>query len=353
MASGFAVLLLGRMAGRFYAALFAQRGWFVVPDVTTVANVKLAAIGLTLVGCYVYAYSRVVHGNDRFGVMAVLTLAWAGLMGLELAGVNTDGTLLALTAAGATAVVAGSLTGSRATASAGRVGVVLGGAAGGLLACNRVLGGDANWPLLVLTAGHTALVWLTAACTRKGDGRAAVVGLTAVLGCVVAVVLNAVSGLSLPQKLELFATAGGLALVAAGLVRWRQEATNEPGQQDTLVDVNLWIGSLLATIPMTLGLLINRFTDGGGWWQATHEMGVLAIGLSLVGVGVLARLRATTLAGGGALGVYLLSLVVLIGFPEQLQNAAVYMMAGGGALFGGAVLLSVYRDRLLALPGRV
>jgi hypothetical protein len=29
------------------------------------------------------------------------------------------------------------------------------------------------------------------------------------------------------------------------------------------------------------------------------------------------------------------------------------MIAGGGALFGGAVLLSVYRDRLLALPDKV
>lgn len=352
LATGLGVLLLGRLAGRYYAALFAERGWFLEPDVATMTSVKLAAIGLTLVAAYAYVYSLVVRRSDRFGVMAALTLAWAAVIGMELVGVGSAGTLLALTGAGTVAVMVAPAVGSVVAARAGRVAVVIGGAAGGLLACNRVLGGEADWPLLAFTVGHAVFVFLTAMLTRKAEDRQGLIALALLLAVAAGGVLNAVSVLGLGQKFELAATACGLALVAAGLVRWRREAADHAADRDTLVDANLWVGSLLATVPMTLGLLVNRFTDAAGWWVATHEIGVLAIGLVLVGVGVLGRLRATTLAGAGTLGVYVLSLVTLIHVPEQLQSVAVYMMAGGGTLFGGAVLLSVYRDRLLAIPGR-
>ena len=123
--------------------------------------------------------------------------------------------------------------------------------------------------------------------------------------------------------------------------------------RDDLVDANLWAGSLLTAVPLVLGLIGTRFGSGDGAWIALHEIGVLGGGLLLLGSGVLCRLRATTLTGAGSLLVYLLSLVALINVPDQLQSVAVYLMLGGGALFGGAVLLSVYRDRLLAIPGRI
>lgn len=357
LATGLGVLLSGRLAGRYYAALFADKGWFVEPDVATLTNVKLAAIGVVLAGAYTYVYSRVVRGGDRFSVMAALTLAWAAVIGLELLGVDAGGTLLALTAAGTTAVVVGATRDSAATARAGRVAVALGGVAGGLLACNRLLGGEADWLLLLLTAGHTLLITLCAMLTRREEGRPGFIALAVLLGCVCGAVLNVVSVLSMPQKVELFSTATGLALVGSGLFRWRQEAAVEGQARDRRVDVSLWIGSLLATVPMTLGLLACRLFGGflgfDAWWIATQEIGLLAIGLALVGVGVLGRLRATTLTGAASLAVYVLSLVMLINVPEQLQNVAVYMMAGGGLLFGGAVLLSIYRERLLAIPDRV
>ena len=49
----------------------------------------------------------------------------------------------------------------------------------------------------------------------------------------------------------------------------------------------------------------------------------------------------------------LLSLVGLVELPEQLQTTAVYMMIGGGLFFASAVLLSVYRDRILSVPKRI
>ena len=84
-----------------------------------------------------------------------------------------------------------------------------------------------------------------------------------------------------------------------------------------------------------------------------HDVGALAIGLLLLGSGLLCRIRWSTLVGGCTLVIYVVSLLGLIGLPEQLQSTAVYMMVGGGVFFGIALLLSVYRDRLLALPEKV
>ena len=84
-----------------------------------------------------------------------------------------------------------------------------------------------------------------------------------------------------------------------------------------------------------------------------HELGVLVIGLVLLGAGLVCRIRWSTLVGTATLSVYVVSLVGLIRLPDQLQTTAVYMMVGGGVFFAVAVLLSVYRDRLLALPQKV
>ena len=88
MGSGLAVLLGGRLAGRFYETLFAGPGWFEAPDVATVASLKLVALGLTLVGAYTYAYSRLVVGGRRFVVCGLLTLGWAGVIGIDLLGIE-------------------------------------------------------------------------------------------------------------------------------------------------------------------------------------------------------------------------------------------------------------------------
>jgi hypothetical protein len=65
------------------------------------------------------------------------------------------------------------------------------------------------------------------------------------------------------------------------------------------------------------------------------------------------RIRWSTLTGAASLVIYVLSLVLLVRLPDQLQTTAIYMMVGGGAFFATAVLLSIYRDRLLALPQKV
>jgi len=51
--------------------------------------------------------------------------------------------------------------------------------------------------------------------------------------------------------------------------------------------------------------------------------------------------------------VHLGSLVLLIHWPEFLLNVSVLMMLGGATFFGTGLVLSIYRDRVLALPGQI
>lgn len=356
LASGLGVLLAGRLAGRFYEAVFIRYDWFVQPDVTTMVNVKLAAIGLALAGTYAYGYSCfATNGSRRYTAFAALTLAWSAAIGLELLGVGLNGTLFALSLAGLAAIAAGKFSEQTAVGNGGRFAVGLAGAAGAFMASNRLLGGDADWGLLFLLAGQIAVAVAGAVLTPPAEGRRGLFVVAGLQLLIAGLTLNSLSVLTFGQRVEIGATVVGLGFLLTGLADWRREvrgAVREEG--DRLVDGSLWIGSLLAVVPMTLGLLGTRLGGSDhGWWIAVHEMGVLAIGLSLAGTGVLCRLRALTLAGVGALGIYLLSLVTLLHVPDQLQSVAVYLMAGGGVLFSGAVLLSVYRDRLLALPQRM
>lgn len=239
---------------------------------------------------------------------------------------------------------------------AGRIGVVLAALAGGLLAGNRLLAGEADWSFVGMVGVQAVIGVAAAMMTRTHEGRYGLIAVTVLQLVVAGLTVNAISVLSFPQRLELLSVAVGTCLLVIGHLGWRRETADglpESETRGTFVDANLWLGSLLATVPLTLGLLFTRGAGGDAWWIMLHEIGVLTIGLTLVGSGVLCRLRATTLAGVGALTVYLVSLIALVDLPDQLQNVAVYLMAGGGVLFGGAVLLSVYRDRILAIPDRI
>ena len=64
------------------------------------------------------------------------------------------------------------------------------------------------------------------------------------------------------------------------------------------------------------------------------------------------QLKAPTMFGGVNLVAYLL---VLIGMLAILPNVAmgVYLAAGGALLFAAGIALSIYRERLLALPEKI
>lgn len=230
--------------------------------------------------------------------------------------------------------------------------IVLFGSLGGLLmTMGRLLAGNEELPLIALAAGQGLAALLSSLISTSRDWKTTsrtLAGLHVLAGVLVA---NVMAPLSVWERTELVAVASGLLLLAAGHVRWRREGE----RRDPTVDLQLFAGSLLSAGPLVLGLLAQRFTEYAPAWEAMavlNELGALLVGLLLLGAGVLCRVRVTTLVGAGSLTAWVVSLVALVDLPE-LQSAAVYMMIGGGAFFAAAVLLSIYRDRLLALPQKV
>jgi len=152
------------------------------------------------------------------------------------------------------------------------------------------------------------------------------------------------------KRLELCSLLGGTILLTLGHMTWMREE----GKTDDVASLSLLTGSLLVTAPLAVGLLVYRLGIGvDANWMQFHELTTIVVALTLFGTGVLCRLRATTISGAALLGVYLLSLITLIRWPDQLQNVSVMMMVGGGVFFGAALLMSIYRDRLMSLPRRI
>jgi hypothetical protein len=232
-----------------------------------------------------------------------------------------------------------------------RVCLSYGGVATMLLGLARLLTGESQWAVVGLLAAYLTASAIAAWLADEAKWRqhfSIVSGLQLVL---MLFTIGALSTLDFVQRLELLITAAGLFLFAAGMVGWRREGET----RDPIVSYNLAFGSILSTVPLLFGMICQRL--GWGWndwvWIMFHELGVLVVGLVLLGAGVLCRIRWSTLTGAASLAIYVLSLVLLVRLPDQLQTTAIYMMVGGGVFFAAAVLLSIYRDRLLALPQKV
>ncbi len=241
-----------------------------------------------------------------------------------------------------------------ATASlwAGRICVSLGGVATILMSLARVLVSETHGALIGLLAAQVVASVVAATLSRESGWRRHFFVLTVVEALLALLIINSLSSLGMLQRMELLITFIGLLTVAAGYLGWYRE--DEETKQE-LVSFNLAIGSLLSAVPLTLGLIALRFSiSRADWgWVLLHEVGALTVGMVLLGAGVLCRIRWSTLVGSCTLTLYVVSLVGLVRLPDQLQTTAITMMVGGGLFFGSAVLLSIYRDRLLALPQRV
>lgn len=220
-----------------------------------------------------------------------------------------------------------------------------------LIALARLLTSETDWSLLGLLVVQISAGGIAGLLANDSVWRRHFWVLASAQALMTVLVVNSLSTLTLWQRGELLLTVAGLIMLAIGFWGWYREKDRE----EEWVSFNLALGSLLSAGPLTLGMLVDRFdslrADGG--WVLVHEVGVLGVGLLLLGAGILCRIRWSTITGGLTLMIYVFSLIGLIRLPDQLQTTAIYMMIGGGLFFGTAVLLSIYRDRLLALPKRV
>ena len=226
--------------------------------------------------------------------------------------------------------------------------VVAGSVIGILLTATRVLANEADLWLLLMLAVQLACIAFAGLLTRVEAWR--LTFRATALASVVAIIaaINRIVDIGFYHQIELASLLGGIALLAIGHIAWYREGDTP----DDSATTGLWFGSLLTVVPLALGLLIYRNSQNVPseyGWVLFHEIAAVVVTLSLVGSGIACRIRSTTIAGVSLMTAYVVSLVMLIRLPQQLQNASVIMMIGGGSFFIAAILLSVYRDRIVSL----
>jgi hypothetical protein len=171
----------------------------------------------------------------------------------------------------------------------GRVCLSYGGVAAMLLAGARLLTGESHWGVVGLLAAYFTTSGIAAWLAQELKWRRHFTIVAVVELALALFTIGSLSTLHFAQRLELLVTAAGAFLLVAGLVGWRRERES----RDPLVSCNLAFGSLLSALPMVVGLIFHRLDLGWNeWgWAMFHELGVLVIGLTLLGIGVLCRIR--------------------------------------------------------------
>jgi hypothetical protein len=218
-------------------------------------------------------------------------------------------------------------------------------ASAALMALSRLAVDQDNWRLATLLAVFTVLGLVAAGLVRHTGFRRLYVVLAVMEAALAFVIGEKQLHLTPWQHIEMFCVGVGLVLLAIGYAAWYREQ----GSQSGTATFCLLFGSLLAGLPLAIAVLINRF-----WYDISlHDEIVLAtVATAMFVTGVMCRLRATTLVGGGLLASHLAMLMVFAGMRAQLA-VGVYLALGGAALFGVGVLLSIHRDRLLAIPKKI
>ena len=159
--------------------------------------------------------------------------------------------------------------------------------------------------------------------------------------------LNLLIDLSGWQKLEIFCTVLGVGLVVGGYIGRFNEREDKPSEA---VDLALGFGSALSTLPLLVAVIYHRFF--GDAVSHVDEFALVAITLFLLVTGYGWQVKFSTLFGGGCLALYLCVLLGALAHGAQLLQGA-YLGIGGLVIFAVGVVLSIYRDRLLALPDKM
>lgn len=168
-------------------------------------------------------------------------------------------------------------------------------------------------------------------------------------GAVLFLQLNVLMDMNGWQQFQVFSTTVGLLMLAAAHWALFREAEGESQLREN-VTMGLWGGSILATGPLFLAMLVHRFVDGSP--TLWNELTLLTVSIMFLVSGCSWQVRSTTLFGGASLGLYLLILIGSLAYQPEVA-IGVYLLAGGGLIFVMGIVLSFYRDYLLALPDQI
>ncbi len=212
---------------------------------------------------------------------------------------------------------------------------------------SRIARHDTSWGGLLILCGMVGVALLSSLVVPVGGWRRFHLASGIGLAAVAALTINALIHLSGWQKLEIFLTACGILLIVVSYVALFRENREKP---DESLSAGLWLSSLLAAMPVTIAFLYHRFAGAGP--HLADELAVLTISILMVVTGVLWQVKSTTLVGGSSLLFYLIILIAHLAWNPQVA-IGVYLAIGGGVIFLIGVLLSVYREKLLALPEQI
>ena len=193
---------------------------------------------------------------------------------------------------------------------------------------------------IVLTTGASfvATCFIQQTSWRRWYATASVV-----LGAITFLMLNVLIHLGRGQKLEIFCVGLGLVTLALSHAgRFRKEARG-----DELVVLGLWMGSLLASVPLLVATIYYRFNKGIVF--SVDEYGLLTITLLMLATGYIWKVKATALVGSILLVVYVGTFVTWEFYEAQLRLGQ-YLLIGGAVFFICGLALSIYRDLLQRLP---
>ena len=203
-----------------------------------------------------------------------------------------------------------------------------------------------NENLLVGLALLEAAVFygLAAAYGRKGGN----IVLASIWSCGAVWQFMCFIDLSFWETFEIGCVMIGTVLLITGYIgRFREEERHE----NDGVTINLWIGSVLASVTLLIAVVYHRFLTGEGPSLA-DELALLTVSIVMLVTGYSWQVKSTTLIGGAVTTMYLLLLVTSLAYFPQVA-IGVYLAVGGAALFGIGLALSIYREQLLQLPERI
>ncbi len=166
------------------------------------------------------------------------------------------------------------------------------------------------------------------------------------------ILLNVLVDLSRWQKLEIFCVTIGIGILVLshiGLFKEQEDEKEKKAEQEA-VGFGLFIGSLMATIPLLFATFhFHLYTDGV---FTLDDFFLIAIGVLMLVTGFSWKVKSTTLISGACLAIYFAMIIMIIAYNPQVA-IGVYLGIGGLLLFGVGVLLSMYRERLLQIPDRI
>jgi hypothetical protein len=217
--------------------------------------------------------------------------------------------------------------------------------AAALMSLSRLATSSTDWSLAGLLAAFSLLGILAAMLVQHSGFRRWYITVVVAEAALTFITVQQQIHLSPWQHLETFCVGVGLILLVIGYSLWYREQD----RHSDAASFCLLFGSLLAGVPLAIAAIVNRFV-----YQISmmDELSLATISVLMFVTGVMCRLRATTLVGGSLLIIHLAMLLVFAGMRAQLA-VGVYLAIGGAAIFALGVVLSLYRDRLLALPQQI